>query len=117
MHRRKVKWGMPVKVSNSWQSIRLLTATLVLCPSIAIAECRVHDNGESILLGRFQYEYAYGDCIKVYKNHYLKEYNDGDSELYLRCKGKEQLIAVVRNYEFSYTGIDVAGCAIPKTMG
>jgi len=83
----------------------------------ASAECRVHDNDKTIVIGKFPYRYAYRDCVKAYRNVYLPRFNDGESELYLKCKGRQQLIAVVRDFQFSATGIDVAGCAMPSTMG
>lgn len=91
--------------------------TLICGAKVANAQCRVSDNGESVLLGQFKYQYAYKDCMKVYRRVYLPKFNDGNSELYLKCKGEAQLIAVVRDFQLSITGTDVAGCAMPSTLG
>jgi hypothetical protein len=98
-------------------SMTFFTVALFGAVATASAECRVHDNDRSIVIGKFPYDYAYRDCVKAYRNVYLPKFNDGDSELYLRCKGQQQLIAVVRQFKFSATGFDVAGCALPSTMG
>lgn len=105
------------RISTKLRS-HLLVALFVLgIPSVALAECRVLDDGKSILIGKFPFANAYRDCLRVYKNHYLRKDNDGDSTLQLRCKGAAQEIAFVRDGRYFETGMRLAGCALPKTMG
>lgn len=83
----------------------------------ANADCAVKDDGSWKVIGRFQFEYAYRDCLKVFKKYYLRESIDGNAELYLKCRGRRQLIATAVNFEVFTTGMKVAGCVIPKTVG
>lgn len=97
----------------------IMLAAVILAASggAAAAECRVNDNGKSILLGKFPFDSAYRDCLRVYRNHYLKKNNDGESELRLRCRSSAQTIAYVQGGKFYESGIQVAGCAMSKTLG
>lgn len=102
---------------NTISSFKLIGLAVLCMPSVAVAQCRVLDDGKSILIGEFPFATAYRDCVKVYRNHYLRKDNDGDSELKLQCHGASQIIAYVKGGRFYETGINVAGCAMPKTMG
>lgn len=106
-------------LGRRWKNPKIWLATLLFAVigSAAAAECRVKDNGKSILIGKFPFASAYRDCLRVYRNHYLKKNNDGESELQLRCRSGAQTIAYVQGGKFYESGIQVAGCAMSKTLG
>jgi hypothetical protein len=94
------------------------TIVFLAAPTIVFAQCRATDaSGKSTLLGQFPFEKAYQSCINVYKNRYLKQHDDSDSELWLQCRGGRQSIAYFSKGRFYETGLKVAGCALSKTMG
>lgn len=98
---------------------RLFLACILFgAPSAAFAQCRaVEVGGPSVLIGQFPFDNAYRDCVKVYKNHYLPKHRQRDSDLQLECHGAPQTIAYYRKGQYFETGIQIAGCALPKTMG
>ncbi|PYE92692.1 hypothetical protein C8J35_1215 [Rhizobium sp. PP-F2F-G38] len=95
-----------------------LTLCAIGIPTATFAQCRaIEVGGSSELLGRFEFDSAYRDCVKVYRNHYLPKHKAKDSDLQLQCRGKQQTIAYFRSGQYFETGIQVAGCALAKTMG
>lgn len=94
--------------------IGVMFVTLVASTNQSFSSCTVLDNGKRNLIGKFDLLYAHNSCLTVYRKHYLRKNNDGDSKLYLRCTGKTELIALVRSGKYYEEEVTVSGCGRRK---